>query len=162
MDPKAEMKMPSARIMTPFKAGPVPPMAIADLARSVVHRKVIACQSNAARDSFTGTDRCVPASPSTMGNMLPVLAAFLTAAATLLCGCGNSLAREVSARVLKADGLNFVTEPKQGSERAPIEGKIAGNVGETIHSGSDGSVALSLLPGALLQLEPNSTLQSNS
>ena len=31
-------------------------------------------------------------------------------------------------------------------------------VGETIHSGGDGSVALSLLPGALLQLEPNSTL----
>ena len=28
MDPKAEMKMPSARIMTPFRAGPVPPVAI--------------------------------------------------------------------------------------------------------------------------------------
>ena len=93
-----------------------------------------------------------------MGNAVPPLAAFLFIATTFLCGCGSSMAREASAKVLKADGLNFVSRPKQGSNERPLKEKSPVTVGETIHSGGDGRVALSLLPGALLQLEPNSTL----
>ena len=93
-----------------------------------------------------------------MGKKVLPLAAIFFVSATLLCGCGSSFSREVSARVLKTDGLNFVTGPKRESKERPLKEKSPVMVGEKIHSGSDGSVALSLLPGALLQLEPNSTL----
>ena len=93
-----------------------------------------------------------------MRNTVLLRAAIFPVPATHLCGCGSSLAREASARVLKADGLNFVTEPKPESKERPLKEESPVMVGEKIHSGSDGRVALSLLPGALLELEPNSKL----
>ena len=85
-------------------------------------------------------------------------AALCFAATTLLCGCGISVAREVSAKVLKADGLNFVSGAPKGSSARPLNETSRVAAGEDVHSGDDGRVALSLVPGALLQLEPNSML----
>jgi len=108
---------------------------------------------------ITSTNRSVRAgSPSAPGKVLFPLTAVCFVAAALLCGCGSSVAREVSARVLQAEGLNSVTGTKKGSSGRPLGETSRVTVGERIHSGIDGRLALSLLPGTLLQLAPNSTL----
>lgn len=60
--------------------------------------------------------------------------------------------------MLQVDGVTSVSTASRQSIDPASRPTSHVAVGETIHTGADGRMALSLVPGTLIQLEPNSTL----
>ena len=73
-------------------------------------------------------------------------------AALLATGCSGKITREATALVLAVDGSAFLEESSPHKVKAGSSFKT----GETLRTTGDGTVAILLLPGALLQLGPNS------
>lgn len=77
--------------------------------------------------------------------------------ALLLTSCDGRLTRNVEPTILEAQGsLSLITVPA-GPER-PLDGRTRWSAGEKLVTGADGTAAFFLLPGVLLQVEPNSEL----
>lgn len=72
--------------------------------------------------------------------------------------CSERLARDVSAAVLASSGFATITRAER-EPGAPVTVGARVLPGGTLHTGSDAMISLMLMPGALVQIGPNSTVR---
>ncbi len=75
-----------------------------------------------------------------------------------LAGCGSTATRDVSAAILEASGVVVIVDSRTTTPNQMKESDRRVAPGFILKTGTDGRLALALLPGALIQLEPNSQL----
>ncbi len=78
--------------------------------------------------------------------------------AASLASCENTITRQATARVLDLSGTVFITPAEPGATKSNMDSGAHPKAGDIIETGENGRAAFSLLPGALILLEPDSTV----
>jgi len=89
----------------------------------------------------------------------PLWPGVLGIAALTATGCTGKITRETTATLLALEGSVLIQGSAQGEASRAAQPRAQIRKGETVRTGSDASAALMLLPGALIQLGPDSALR---